>query len=196
VGQVLDALDELNLSQNTLVIWCADHGDAVASHGGLWDKGSIFSEEVARVPLALRWPARLRTPKVVDRLVSNMDVTATMLSGAGIEVPSEMDSRNLLPLGEDDEADWPDHLICEHNGHGQNVLQRIAYKGRCKYIAALYDGDELYDLRDDPYEMNNLVHSTAHRDVAEELRGCIVEGIERRGDRVAEHLAFALRRGF
>jgi arylsulfatase A-like enzyme len=125
-----------------------------------------------------------------------MDVTATMLASAGIEVPSEMDSRNLLPLSEDDEADWPGHLICEHNGHGQSIVQRIVYKGRYKYVAALYDGDELYDLRADPFELRNLVHASTHRDVAENLRGCIVKDIERREDRVAEHLAYALRHGF
>ena len=196
VGTILDALDELNLSQNTLVIWCADHGDAVASHGGLWDKGSTYSEEVARIPLAIRWPARLRRPRSVDQLVCNMDVTATMLASAGVAVPSEMDSRNLLPLSEDENADWPDYLICEHNGHGQIIVQRIIIKGRYKYVAALYDGDELYDLREDPFELDNLIHSSTHRDVADELRASIVEHIERRKDRVAERLAYALRHGF
>jgi arylsulfatase A-like enzyme len=125
-----------------------------------------------------------------------MDVTATVLAGAGIAVPPEMHSRSLLPLSEDEEADWPDHLVCEHNGHGQNIVQRTVYKGHYKYVAALYDGDELYDLREDPFELDNLIHSSAHRDVAEELRACIVEHVERRGDRVAERLAYALRRGF
>jgi arylsulfatase A-like enzyme len=195
-GGLLDALEALDLADDTLVIWCADHGDAVASHGGLWDKGSIFSEEVARVPLAVRWPARLTTPKTVDRLVSNMDVTATMLAAAGVEVPAEMDSRNLLPLASDDSAEWPEDLVCEHNGHGQNIVQRIVYHGRFKYVAALYDGDELYDLDDDPYEMNNLIHSPEHVDVAEGLRQSIVDHIERDNDRVADRLAYALRQGF
>jgi hypothetical protein len=75
-------------------------------------------------------------------------------------------------------------------------VQRIIYKGHYKYVAALYDGDELYDLRDDPFELDNLVHSSTHKDVAEELRARIVEHIERSRDRVAEHLAYALRHGF
>ena len=96
------------------MIWCADHGDAVASHGGLWDKSSTFIEEVARVPLAIRWPEGLEGGKCVHRLVSNMDVTATMLDAAGVAIPEEMHSRSLLPLcGDPETATWPDHVICE-----------------------------------------------------------------------------------
>jgi arylsulfatase A-like enzyme len=81
VGAILDELDDLGVADSTLVIWCADHGDAVASHGGLWDKASTFTEEVARVPLAVRWPARFAAGRSAQ-LVSNMDVTATMLEAA------------------------------------------------------------------------------------------------------------------
>jgi arylsulfatase A-like enzyme len=197
IGTILDALDELGLSQNTLVMWCSDHGDAVASHGGLWDKGSSFTEEVARVPLAIRWPASLSPSAAVDHLVSNMDVTATMLDATGAVVPEWMDSRSLLPLARNPAtSEWPSHLICEHNGHGQNIVQRITTDDRYKYVAALYDGDELYDLQEDPFELENLIDSAAHRAVARELRSRIVEHIETRQDRVAERLAYALRQGF
>jgi arylsulfatase A-like enzyme len=196
VGEVLDSLETLGVADDTLVIWCADHGDTVASHGGLWDKGSIFSEEVARVPMAIRWPERLTTSKTIDQLVSNMDVTATMLAAAGIAPPAEMDSRSLLPLAQGSGAEWPETIVCEHNGHGQSIVQRIIYRGRFKYVAALYDGDELYDLVEDPYELSNLVDSSAHADVADELRVATIDHIERNEDRVAERLAYALRQGF
>ena len=197
VGNILDALGELGLSDDTLVIWCADHGDAVASHGGLWDKASTFTEEVARVPMAIRWPDGLSGGKGTNELVSNMDVTATMLAAAGCDVPHEMDSRSLLPLCEGGaDVDWPDQLVCEHNGHGEDILQRILIHDRYKYVAALGDDDELYDLKEDPYERSNLIRSSDHRDVKEELRGRIIEHIERTSDDLASVLAYALRHGF
>ena len=113
-------MKSLGLYDNTIIIYCADHGDSVASRGGLWDKASTFTEEVARVPLFIHFPDRIRDGFVSDQLVSNMDVTATMLDAAGVQVPEYFDSRSLLDLA-DKSADWPEALICEHNGHESNL---------------------------------------------------------------------------
>jgi len=187
IGQVLEALEELGLARNTLVIWCADHGDAVASHGGLWDKASTFIEEVARVPLAIRWPKGLNGGKCIGELVSNMDVTATMLDAAGVAIPEDMHSQSLLPLCQDQGAAvWPDQLVCEHYGHGHILPQKIIIHDRYKYVAALFDMDELYDLESDPYEMNNLIDVPEFAEVRTDLRGRLIGHLEsypERGDR-------------
>ena len=198
VNEILCELDNLRITDNTLVIWCADHGDAVASHGGLWDKASTFTEEVARIPLAIRWPAKFAGDHIADQLVSNMDVTATMLEAAGIAVPKTMDSRSLLPLCEKNmDIDWPDELICEHNGHGgESILQRIIIHDQFKYVAALYDGDEMYDLTKDPYELNNLIDKPEYKDIKSGLRQRIISHIERTNDFRASRLAYSLKQGF
>jgi arylsulfatase A-like enzyme len=197
IGALLDALDESGASDDTIVIWCADHGDAVASHGGLWDKASTFTEEVARIPLAVRWPARFSGGRAEERLVSNLDVTATILDAAGVSLPETMNSRSLLPLCEaHSETARPDDLICEHNGHGENILQRIVIHDRYKYVAALYDGDEMYDLTADPFEFRNIVDEPQYQEVASELRQRIIAHIERTRDRRATLLAYALKHGF
>ena len=157
----------------------ADHGDAVASHGRLWDKASTFTEEVGRVRLAVRWPAGMEGGKVVDQLVSNMDVTATILDAAGVAVPAEMHSRSLLPLCDDPRsADWPDQVICEHHGHGHILPQRIIVHDRTKYVAALFDGDELYDLEADPFEMHNLIDEPGYVGVRQDLRARLLQHME------------------
>ena len=179
IGQILQALQELGLAENTLVLWVADHGDAVASHGRLWDKASTFTEEVGRVRMAVRWPEGIEGGQVVDQLVSNMDVTATMLNAAGVAVPEELDSRSLLDLCDDPESvDWPDQVICEHHGHGHLLPQRIVVHDRYKYVAALFDGDELYDLEVDPFEMRNLVDDLGYADVCDDLRARLIAHME------------------
>lgn len=194
-GRILDALDDLGIARDTLVIWVADHGDALASHGGLWDKASTFIEEVARVPLAVRWPGRFNPGRRIHKPVSNMDVTATMLDAAGVEVPAEMHSRSLLGLAAGD-AHWPDHLICEHHGHGIVQLpQRIVVTDRHKYVAALFDGDELYDLKSDPFERHNLIDEPDHADVREELRRRIIDHLGQAQDGPGRQLAHALKLG-
>ena len=67
-GLVLDKLEQLGLAENTLVIWTADHGDGLASHGGRFDKGSYLTEEVMRVPLAMRWPGQIPADQVSEAL--------------------------------------------------------------------------------------------------------------------------------
>jgi arylsulfatase A-like enzyme len=198
VGTILDSLDELGIATNTLVVYCADHGDAVASHDGLWDKASTCIEEVLRVPMAIRWPAALPGGTNVDRLVSNMDATATLLEAAGVAVPDGMHSRSLLglcrePVG----AAWPDETVCEHNGHGhgEDVVQRVILHERWKYVAALYDRDELYDLAADPWELSDLARSPAHVEVKGELRARLRADMERRGDRPGSALAHLLALG-
>jgi membrane-anchored protein YejM (alkaline phosphatase superfamily) len=113
-------------SENTLVIWCADHGDALASHGGLWGKSATYIEEVARIPMAIRWPARFKGAKRTDKVISNMDITATILQAAGIKLPGYMHSRSLLDLCRaGDGVDWPEYTVAEHHGHLDKITQRI-----------------------------------------------------------------------
>ena len=203
IGQILRALDDLGLAGNTLVVWVADHGDAVASHGRLWDKASTFIEEVARVRLALRWPEKIEGGQTVRELVSNMDTTATILDAAGIQVPTAMHSRSLLPLCEDPaSAGWPDYVVCEHHGHGHLLLQRIIVRDRYKYVAALFDSDELYDLEADPFEMHNLIRDPALGDVRQDLRTRLLEHMEAGVDDISrwshaglQSLRIALERG-
>jgi len=127
--------------------------------------------------------------------VSNMDVTATMLAAAGASAGEPMDSRSLLPLAEGD-GDWPDQLIVEHNGHGEDILQRMVVTDRYKYVAALYDDDEMYDLVEDPFEMRNLIDSPDHRDMRQNLRQRIITHIDQTQDPRAGRLAYALHQGF
>jgi arylsulfatase A-like enzyme len=196
IGRVLDSLNELGLTENTLVLCCSDHGDAVASHGGLWDKASTFTEEVSRVPLAIRWPAGLPGGGKVTKPVSNMDVTATMLNAAGVAVPDWMHSKSLLPLARDPQIKgWPDEVICEHHGHGENMLMRIVVWDRYKYVAALFDGNELYDLDKDPHEMTNLAGDPAYSEIEAESRQRIIRHMESTGDRVGSNLLQILRLG-
>ena len=72
--------------------------------------------------------------------------------------------------------------MCEHNSHGEELLQRIVIRGRHKYVATLFDLDELYDLEQDPYEMNNLVHEPALRHIREELRDLLIRHMQNSGD--------------
>ena len=72
------------LADNTLVIWTADHGDGLASHGGRFDKGSYLTEEVLRVPLAMRYPDQIPAGQASDALACGTDIAPTILDAAGL----------------------------------------------------------------------------------------------------------------
>ena len=157
-GLILDRLDELGLAENTLVIWTADHGDGVASHGGRFDKGSYLTEEVLRVPLALRHPLSIPAGQVSDTLSCGTDIAPTILDAAGLKFAQPVDGESLLPLATGDRSAGRESLLVETYGHGFGTIElgRAVIKGRFKLIAWQNHAGELYDLEADPYEMTNL----------------------------------------
>lgn len=169
-GRILDKLDELGLAENTLVVWTTDHGDAVACHGGHFDKSSYMPEELIRIPMAVRMPGMIQPGQVSDALVSNIDLAPTFLDAAGLAFREPVDGTSLLPLAINPQTPWRTEVVSETHGHGEDALGRALVTDRYKYIFNDGDMDELYDLANDPYEMNNLIGSPDYRTVEEDLK--------------------------
>jgi arylsulfatase A-like enzyme len=183
-GLILDTLDELGLKDNTLVVWTADHGDALASHGGQFDKGSYLTEEVLRIPLALRWPARIPAGQVCERLVSLIDLAPTFLDAARARFEHQTDGTSFLPLCQSAIGAWRADLMCETHGYGDDVVARALITDRFKYVATSGQRHELYDLLDDPYELANLIDEPEVESVRNELRNQLADWRQRTGDEV------------
>ena len=186
-GRILDTLDELGLAENTLVIWTTDHGDAVACHGGHFDKMSYMPEEMLRVPMAVRLPGRIPAGQESDMLVSLMDVAPTILDAADTAFEHAPDGVSLLPLCEGRAAAWREDLMCESYGHVEQHVARILYAGRHKYVYNVGDVDELYDLEADPFEMRNLVDDPACRELLEDMQSRLAAWRDRTGDTTDAH---------
>jgi len=169
-GLILDTLDELGFAEDTLVVWTADHGDGLAAHGGHFDKGSYMTEEVCRVPMAVRWPRRIPRGQSGEDLVSLVDVAPTILEAAGAGFAAEVAGKSLLPLLDGRGARWRDDLLCETHGHPRTEVGRMVVGQRFKYVAWQGQTHELYDLNRDPYEMVNLIRDPASRPVLKDLQ--------------------------
>jgi len=169
-GLILEALNDLGLEENTFVLWTTDHGDALASHGGHFDKGSYMPEEVIRIPMAIRWPERIEPGQVSSHLVSLLDVAPTILDVAGTDFKGEIDGTSLLPIFEERNPPWREDLMCETDGHPKTEPGRAVITDRFKYVAWKGQMHELYDLENDPYEMDNLIDVPERYDILNDLQ--------------------------
>ncbi|MHC4799796.1 MAG: sulfatase-like hydrolase/transferase, partial [Planctomycetota bacterium] len=170
IGRILDRLDQLGISDNTMVIFESDHGDMIGSHGGLFDKGFMY-QEAYRIPMMVRWPARFKESRRCDELVYNMDVMPTILDI--LDCPDQtLDGRSLLPyLDGKQPIESRDAIYLEFHGIRYLYSQRaLVTRDGYKYIFNPGDMDEFYDLNEDPGELINLVHSKEYAKKISDIR--------------------------
>lgn len=183
-GLILKKLEELGLNKDTIVIWTADHGDALASHGGRFDKGSYVTEEVVRVPLAVRWPDKIAPGQTNDDLVCSIDIAPTLLDMAGTKFRVEVDGRSWVPLTVDENTSWRQDLMveCFGHGYGEHHIVRALLAGPYKYIYNHEQLDELYNLESDPYELHNLIAAPQYQSILTEMKERLHQWQQKTGD--------------
>ncbi|NVM55065.1 MAG: sulfatase-like hydrolase/transferase [Candidatus Helarchaeota archaeon] len=155
-GLILETLEDLELAENTIVVWSADHGDALACHGGHFDKAFYMPEEMVRIPMAIRYPNMIKPGQKSGKLVSNIDIAPTFLDVAGTSFGDSIDGESLLPVCLGNDNNWREELMVQTHGHLIPHLGRLVVTDRYKYVWNEGDMDELYDLKEDPFEMKNL----------------------------------------
>lgn len=173
-GQILDALKELDLEQNTIVVFASDHGETMCSQRTDDPKNSPYSESM-NVPFIVRFPGKVQ-PRVDDLMLSSPDIMPTLLGLAGLStsIPAEVQGRNYAPLFLDAEADVvrPTGALYIQNVDGEKDAEGMVrtyfpssrgFKS-ARYTLALYIDRKtrelkkslLFDDEKDPYQLNNL----------------------------------------
>ncbi|MEG1544624.1 MAG: sulfatase [Tannerellaceae bacterium] len=171
IGRVLDYLEKNGLLENTLIVYTSDQGFYMGEHG--WFDKRFMYEESFRTPLLMRLPGGKKGQ--IQQLVQNIDYAPTFLELAGVTVPEDIQGASLLPLLQGKQpADWrtalyyhfyeypAEHAVKRHYGVRTN---------RYKLIHFYNDIDqwELFDLQEDPSEMNNLYGKAGYEAVTAEL---------------------------
>ena len=161
IGRILTTLDERGLSENTIVIYTADHGLGVGQHG-LMGKQNLYDHSM-RIPMILRGPG-ISAGVRRDALVYLLDMFPTLLERAGVAVPAGQDGHSLNPLLDGLTNKHRRLIFSAYQGVFGNPLgrpyQRSIKDERFKLIKSVLDGAvtwQLFDLREDPWELNNLV---------------------------------------
>ncbi|MDF3936904.1 choline-sulfatase [Pseudomonas citronellolis] len=161
IGALLRTLEDCGLADDTLVVFSGDHGDMLGERG-LWYKMHWF-EMAARVPLLIHAPGRFAA-RHVSESVSTLDLLPTLVELAGGELPAslELDGRSLLPHLQG--RGGHDEVIGEYTAEGTLSPLMMIRRGDYKFVYSEQDPCLLFDLRNDPRELENLAGSAAHRE--------------------------------
>lgn len=179
IGRVLDAIDKY--VPDALVIYTSDHGDMLHSHS-LIGKGPVMYDEICRIPFIVKWPGVVQEGTVTENLVSHIDIAPTILEVAGIKLPKILEGKSIIKTLANPQIKARDRIFMEftryeidHDGFGGFQPVRAVFDGRYKLVINLLVTDELYDLQDDPGEINNLINSEKHATIRNSLHDSLLE---------------------
>ena len=174
VQRVIAWVKEQGLENNTMVVYMGDNGFSFGEHG-LIDKRHAY-EESMRVPLLVWAPGMVKPNSVVEQVVMNVDLAPTFLELAGIAKPSQMQGYSFNQLLKGNSAGWNrDKVFYEYyweSAFPQTPTTFAVRSSRYKYIYynGLWDINELFDLENEPYEMNKLIRDTSYRKIGLQLK--------------------------
>jgi arylsulfatase A-like enzyme len=182
IGRLLARLDQEGLAESTLVVFTADHGDMMGSHGKM--AKDVWFQESAGVPLMMRWPGKIAA-RTHANVVNTIDYLPTILGLMGLAIPREVDGTDLSALVRGGEMTTPEHAFGSYfqGSYGEAPRQfRSVYHARYTYVlthgtyAAFVGAPEvLYDREVDPYEMKPILRGQGQDAVLDKFKGVLAE---------------------
>lgn len=193
IGEIMAVLDATNASEDTYIVFTADHGEMLGERG-MWYKQSFF-ENSAKIPLIIKAPGQREAARVATN-VSLIDLLPTFLDIAGRD-PADtsfppLAGESLLPLLAEPGLIQDRPVISEYTGEGVCAPCRMVKKGACKYIYTHGHPAQLYDIERDPLERYNVDDDPAYAAVRAELERIVFDGWE--PDRILENVLASQRR--
>ncbi len=183
IGKILDKMDALNLTENTLLVFVSDHGEMLGAHGM---RGKFnFYEESVRVPFLIRYPNKFKGGQTITNPVSTLNIFPTVLEYAGLkDIPT--DGYSLKGVMEGTEQPKYDFAISEWSWKNEKVPSIMIRTENWKLMTTHREGginvEALYDLKNDPSEMNNLLGSNPERfkykEISEEMRSKLLKYLQ------------------
>ena len=175
VGKVLKALDEIGELENTVIIYSSDNGYFMGEH--TYKDKRLAYESSMRVPMIISYPKIISKNSIVEQQCLNIDLAPTILELAGLEKPTYMQGESMVKLfGGTKQTSWRKSIFYEYYvddawpfaGPDQVAVRTKNYKLIDNFLED--DIDELYDLINDPGEMNNLINNSDYNSIEIELR--------------------------
>lgn len=150
VGRILNVLKEYKLENNTIVIYMSDNGpNTFRWNGSMKGKKGQVSEGGIRVPFVIKYPGKIKPKTTIDQIAADIDLLPTLTSYAGVstEKCKPLDGKNLRPLLEDENINWPDRMIFSASLNKNTSVRSQTYR---------LENNELYNIINDPGQQNNI----------------------------------------
>lgn len=188
IGRIWDALEQTGQLENTVFVYCSDHGESLGEHG-LWMKNNLY-DVASRVPLVMAGAGIPRGVRV-DTPVAHVDLTRTILGWGGAKLDPRLRGHSLVPLMHGTAGDHPGWAYSESHSEGNCTGSFMIRKGDWKYYHISWQSGALFNLAEDPDEFHNCLHEPRARPVVEELQAILRSQVE--PEKVTER-AFAAQR--
>lgn len=167
IGRILEVLRKRGTLDNTLIVFTSDNGYFHLEHRR-WDKRLAY-EESLRIPMVIVYPGQIEPGSTVSQLITNADFAPTVLSYAGLTAPAQMQGLSMKPLFEEANPPWREEVFYEYWKDLVHAIPTMTAVRTDRYKLITYpdidDIDELFDLKVDPNEMNNLAVDPAYADL-------------------------------
>ncbi len=177
-GKILDYMDKNNLTNNTMLLYTGDQGMYLGENGW-FDKRWMYDVSM-NAPLLIRWPGKIEPGTVTDAMSQAIDYAPTFLDAAGIQVPGFMQGISMVPLLTGAQKTMNRKHLYYHfyeYSADHTVLKHLGIRGTRYKLIYFYTVNEweLYDLKKDPQEQQNLVHSAKHRKIVRTLKNELIK---------------------
>lgn len=193
-GRMVDYLKTNGLFDNTIIVFTADHGEMLGSHGRMTK--SVWFEESVGIPCLVSYKNKVRSA-VVSNPFSTVDMTPTILGLAGINVPECMEGTNYAPALFGKRQKLPEMAFCSFDQGSPETRDRAyrsLYTSRYTYVIAqkcyepdgIKNGIVLYDKEKDPYQLNPLYKGMGYDKIIDELHEELLKHLEATNDPFVE----------
>ena len=182
VGRIVGHLEQLGVLDNTIVIYTSDHGDCLGAHK-LIEKGEFMYDEIYRIPLVIAHPNCESLNSQCDEFVYLHEIMLSAIDAAGITVPKELDGKSFLPamVGQP-YHNGREEVYCVFDRHFTVAQQRMVRSRTHQFTFNAGDQGELYDLKNDPYQLDNVYGQQQFAEVQRDLMGRMEHYMEELGD--------------
>lgn len=182
IGRIISWLKENNLAENTILIYASDQGFFLGEHR--WFNKRFMYEESIKMPLVVQYPARVKPGTVVNEMIMNIDFAPTILDFAGSNVPEKMQGRSFRNIltGNKLTEPWRDVVYYHYYERGFGMQKHYGIRTQRYKLIHFYepiDEWEMFDLTQDPHEMNNIYNNPDYSESRKDLKQQLLEQIKK-----------------